>query len=111
MSHIKLIDLLSACAKNNTFCVLSIRQIINIEQLVKFIISNEIPYLMKPSYLGFFMSVFYVNLNTNCPVSSLSYIKELFVDFIIPELEVFIFYVSYFIECLEKKRKLLLLTY
>jgi len=33
------------------------------------------------------------------------------VDFIIPELEVFIFYVSYFIECLEKKRKLLLLTY
>ena len=97
LSKIKLIQLLSACSYENSFWVLHFRRLVKIENMVQFLISQEIPYKLKPASLAFFKNVFYPSSNTveSFPIDNIFKVIKLLV---LPELHIFYFFASYFVD-------------
>ena len=58
--HIKYIELLSLCTKNNSFCVLNIRKLTNIDEYINFLKDDSVPYLVKLPYLELFSNIYYI---------------------------------------------------
>ena len=99
--QIKFVELLSSCAINNIFSVMNCRKLITIENLVKNLTSNEIPYPVKLAFLSFFKNIFYpiyTNEKYNEKEFSINYAFEVFQNLIVPEINLFYFYANYFLD-------------
>ena len=99
--QIKFVELLSSCAINNVFSVMNCRKLISIENLVKHLISNEIPYPVKLAFLSFFKNIFYpvyTNEEDNKKEFNINYAFEVISHLIIPEINLFYFYANYFLD-------------
>ena len=89
----------------NSFCVLNCRRLVKIENLVKFLTSNEVPYTLKLSHLAFFVNVFYPTIN-NIVTFPIDQAFKILKNLVIPELNIFYFFSSYFIDNLLAKTSL-----
>ena len=104
-SHINYIELLSLCSRDNTFSVLNCRKLGKIEDFVNFLKSNEIPYIIKPSYLELFLTIFYKDVDKNSQFFRLNYLIDLFKNCILNELSIFYFHILYFLDNPNEKYK------
>ena len=96
--HIKYIELLSLCTKNNSFCVLNIRKLTNIDEYINFLKDDSVPYLVKLPYLELFSNIYYKDIDKNCQFYPLHFIEEFIQKSIYSELSIFYFHFMYLIE-------------
>lgn len=95
-SYIKVIELISSCCFNNLFCTMNCRRLIHIDDIVNILLNNEVPYMIKSSYLELIYKIYFIH--DQCSDSYIHIIFDIVNKLILVELNLYPFYIQFFID-------------